>query len=230
MRRIMQVVVCVGLLWFNQSPFSLAEHQVAQPVRVASLDTLDGPPPCGQDGKCNLNACSSDPDCPPGVSESVNHPTPHIDLDAVIDCNSTQKTDIQAVAWNIADDWINFRNSVESQSGTTLGQCLYKRFAGNGEVECVDAKCNGKGCKMGFGGGLGQKVKIFQTFLDTIAALPQADRRACYAALLTHEFSHTCEHYAESGPEAREDAAFAYWKARFPVTSTLDVNKDCDLD
>jgi hypothetical protein len=71
---------------------------------------------------------------------------------------------------------------------------------------------------------------IYQTFFDNIAALPQADGRASYAGLMTHEFSHSCERY-EDGPnssaELREDAAFNYWKDRFAVSSDLDSNDAC---
>jgi hypothetical protein len=77
---------------------------------------------------------------------------------------------------------------------------------------------------------LGRKVKIFRSFFDNIDDMPQADRRACYAALMTHEFSHTCEHYKEKGPEARAVAAFDYWKGRFPVSSGLTVDGDCGLN
>ena len=47
---------------------------------------------------------------------------------------------------------------------------------------------------------------------------------------MTHEFSHTCEHYKEKGPEARAVSAFDYWKGRFPVSSGLTVDGDCGLN
>jgi hypothetical protein len=48
---------------------------------------------------------------------------------------------------------------------------------------------------------------------------------------MTHEFTHSCDR-AEGRSEAREDAAFNYWKSRFPVTSTLNINgiPGCGLD
>lgn len=97
--------------------------------------------------------------------------------------------------------------------GESLGSCIEDRFSKNGEVECAHqekAKQDGAKRKLGFGAGLSKRVKLYQTFFDNIASMPQADRRACYAALMTHEFSHTCEHYAERGPEARAVAAFDY--------------------
>lgn len=50
-------------------------------IYLAALDSIDGPPPCGADGSCNLNACSADPDCPAGLpqqeSESEPYESPH---------------------------------------------------------------------------------------------------------------------------------------------------------
>jgi len=154
-------------------------------------------------------------------------------LAQTIDCTDTESSDMRAVAWNIADDWNNFSNTLESSTRQNVGSCLQKRFAEDGKVQCVHTrKCDKDGkCKVGFGGGLGSKIKIFQTFFDNIDSMQQpADRRACYAALMTHEFSHTCEHYAEAGPEARAAAAFNYWKGRFGVTRDLKVDDNCGLN
>ena len=205
----------------------------AQGARAAA-DSIDGPPPCGQDNICNLAACSLDPDCPNGLPSSPDtedHPSSA--LGEAINCDSTQSKDIRAVAWNIVDDWDNFERSIEADSGTKLGKCTRDRFKKNGKVECVsEYNCKKDGrCKLGFGGGTGKKVKIFQTFFDNVASAEQADRRACYAALLTHEFAHTCERYAESGLEAREDAAFKYWQTRFPGTDDWSANSGgCGFD
>jgi hypothetical protein len=154
-------------------------------------------------------------------------------LEELIDCSDTEEKDMRAVAWNIADDWRNFSSSIENATGIKMGSCIEERFSVNGKVECVHKeKCkqDGDKCRLGFGAGLGKKIKIYQTFFDNIQSMPQADRRACYAALMTHEFSHTCEHYAESGPESRAMAAFDYWKGRFPVSSGLKVDDDCGLN
>lgn len=172
-----------------------------------------------------------------GTSVSYNTEPATLNSDSkglaeTIDCTDTESSDIRAVAWNIADDWDNFSNKLESSTGQNVGSCLQKRFAEDGKVQCVHTpKCNQAGkCKLGFGGGLGSKIKIFQTFFDKIKSIPQPDRRACYAALMAHEFSHTCEHYAEAGPEARGAAAFNYWKGRFGVSSDLKVDKDCGMN
>lgn len=153
-------------------------------------------------------------------------------LAETLDCTDTESADLRAVEWNIADDWNNFSSAIERATGQNVGSCLQKRFAEDGKVQCVHSpKCNEDGkCKLGFGGGLGSKIKIFQTFFDKIKPMPQPDRRACYAALMAHEFSHTCEHYAEAGPEARGAAAFNYWKGRFGVTNDLKVDVDCGMN
>ena len=149
-----------------------------------------------------------------------------IDL-TVVDCDATQSRDINAVAWNIVDDWTNFENVVEADTGTNLGNCAKNRFSKNGKVKCMSSDKNGL---MGWSSPLNRKIKIYPKFLSKIAGLPQADRRACYAALMAHEFAHSCD-LGEDGAEAREDAAFKYWKNRFAATSdTLSMQTNCGLD
>ncbi|MDR4517641.1 MAG: hypothetical protein MRK00_09700 [Nitrosomonas sp.] len=149
-----------------------------------------------------------------------------IDL-KVVDCDATQSKDINAVAWNIVDDWANFEKSVEADTGTNLGNCTKNRFSKNGKVKCMSSDKNDL---MGWSSPLNRKIKIYPKFLNKIAILPQADRRACYAALMGHEFAHSCD-LGEDGAEAREDAAFNYWKNRFAATSdTLSMQTNCGLD
>lgn len=199
----------------------------------AAVDTPEGPPPCGSDGICNMAACSQDPDCPPNVGHDYEY-HPDSALDEVVDCDSTQEKDIRSVAWNIVDDWSNFKRIVENATGKNLGECIEDRFAKNGKVRCIgEYSCNNKGCKLGHAGGLSQTMKIYQTFFDNIGSLSPADRRACYAGLMAHEFSHSCERYSDgpnSAAELREDAAFNYWKNRFAVSSTLNANIHCAFD
>jgi hypothetical protein len=193
--------------------------------------------PCG-DGVCGGATClppetaqTCPADCGSGPP-AESHPDSA--LDEVIDCDSTQELDIRAVAWNIVDDWSDFRSAVENETDKNLGNCIEKRFSTNGRVRCVsEYHCNNKGCKLGHAPGLSQQIQIYQTFFDNTAALPQAVRRACYAGLMTHEFSHSCERYEDgpnSLPELREDAAFNYWKDRFADWSTLDANDACGFD
>lgn len=213
-----------------------------------AVPSVEGEPTgCGADNICNLT-CNNDPDCPTepqdwdndkgtsnnNTNDSSNNSTLTA-LDDVIDCDSTQEKDIRAVAWNIVDDWNAFQNKLENDTGINVGNCLENRFTKNGKVKCMnETNCDKDGnCLLGKASPFNQKIKIFDTFMGNIASMPQADRRACYAALLTHEFSHSCDKFGDgvnSAPELREDAAFNYWKDRFPVTSGLDPNNDCGLD
>jgi hypothetical protein len=217
--RVFVTWTCVALLGFGPARIS-----------VAALDSPDGPPPCGQDGVCNLAACSQDPDCPKNLPDRTAPASTA--LDEVVDCTATQETDIRAVAWNIADDWTNFDATIERETSFSLGKCTRDRFSRNGRVRCMaQNNCGPNGCRAGWSSFLTQTIRIYPSFLNGIATLPQADRRACLAALMTHEFTHSCDR-AEGRSEAREDAAFNYWKSRFPVTSTLNINgiPGCGLD
>jgi hypothetical protein len=209
---------------------------------LAALDTQDNPR-CAKDGACNLAVCSvdEDPDCrdldlPPGAGADPVNPTTTISLET-INCNDTQDVDILAVAWNIVDDWTNFDAAIQRQTSFNLGNCTHDRFSSNGRVECMARDhCTGKGCRQGYSVPTQQRIRIYPDFLTRIAGLPAPDKRACIAALMTHEFAHSCSRF-EGRAEAREDAAFDYWQARFPGTSGFDINdtdssatNDCGLD
>lgn len=206
----------------------------------AAVDTGDSPS-CAKDGICNLAVCDADPDCPKGLPPQTDtDPAPStttISLET-INCSDTQALDIRAVAWNLADDWSNLERAIESATGKNLGNCTQNRFTKNGKVECLaayDCKTTKDGlqkCKLGHAWGLGKTIKLYQTFFDNVSStsMSQPDRRACYAGLMTHEFAHTCEHYAERGPEARANAAVEYWKGRFSPGSTLDPQSGCGFN
>ena len=210
------------------------------PIRLAAVDTQDEPR-CGADGVCNLAVCSAaqDPDCPkdlpPGAGADPAT-TPPVSLETV-DCTNTQSVDILAVAWNLVDDWVNFERAIESATGSRLGNCIRKRFRDNARVICEQqTNCNNRGrCVFGRSSPLNKTTRIFGTFFNNIANAPAPDRRACYAALLTHEFSHSCDRVFERPrAEAREAAAFTYWQTRFPGTSgwtrTGTNGTGCGLD
>jgi hypothetical protein len=210
------------------------------PSRIlAAVDTGDNPP-CAQDGICNLAVCDADPDCPDLPPEAGAEPASTSNTTTItfgtISCSDAQDLDIRAVAWNLADDWTNFERAIESATGKNLGNCTQDRFTKNGKVECVaayDCKTTKDGlqkCMLGYGWGLGKKIKLYRTFFDNVSGMSQPDRRACYAGLMAHEFAHTCEHYAERGPEARADAAVEYWKDRFSPTSTLNPQTGCGFN
>jgi hypothetical protein len=202
----------------------------------AAVGTEGGdPPPCGQDGICNMAACSNDPDCPAGVgNDNTNYSTTGSALKAVTNCNATREQDIRAVAWNIADDWSNFTAAIQLTTSFKVKECLHDRFSKNGKVLCEDKDhCSkNKGCRQGHSFPGKHEIKIYPDFLKRISGYSQADRRACYAALLAHEFTHSCAHL-EGRAEAREDAAFSYWQSRFPGTPGFNINDEnsgCGLD
>jgi hypothetical protein len=180
---------------------------------------------------CRGIDCQGFNDPPPSGSSSSGSSSTTTALDEVINCDSTQEMDIRAVAWNIADDWANFDYEIERQTSFRLGNCTRDRFSKNGKVECMNEdKCKKNGdCRSGYSLPWTQKIKIYPNFLNQVAGLVQADRRACYAALITHEFAHSCDRF-EGRSEAREDAAFDYWRERFPGSSGLDIIEHCELD
>ena len=47
------------------------------PIRLAALDSPDGPPPCGLDNVCNFSVCSNDPDCPADLPQQENESEPY---------------------------------------------------------------------------------------------------------------------------------------------------------
>lgn len=201
-------------------PRDLAERS----IRLAAVDTGDQPP-CASDGVCNLAVCSAaqDPDCPKNLPPDAGAEPAATSISlTTVDCTDTQDQDIRAVAWNIVDDWINFERTIESSSGFNLGNCIHDRFKENARVICVQqTKCKKGGrCVMGRSSPLNHTTRIFGTFFNNIADAAQPDRRACYAAVLIHEFSHSCDRVFERPrAEAREAAAFTYWQKRFPGTS-----------
>ena len=64
----------------THSADSGVDCQSDMPIRIAALDSQDGPPPCGSDNVCNFSVCSNDPDCPPDMkepSQSEPYDPPH---------------------------------------------------------------------------------------------------------------------------------------------------------
>lgn len=190
---------------------------------------------CDADGICNAGQCSNDPDCPAEIPKDADDsPTRPVSSVDTIDCTATQTDDINAAAAALSNNWNSFEQAVETATGKNIGNCLRKRFQENGKVKCVAKyKChteNGKKkCTLGSGPGLKKRVKFFQTFLDITAAITdETKRRGCYAALMVHEFSHTCEHYAESGPESRALATQDYWNSTYG--ESLDIANDCGMN
>jgi hypothetical protein len=226
-KRKLGTAVLVGMLGMAY------QAQEIHAVPVEDADNGGGSVGCDADGICNVGQCSSDPDCPAELETNDPPPRPVSSVDT-IDCTTTQTDDINAAAAALSNSWNSFEQAVEAATGNNVGSCLRERFQENGKVKCVDKyKChtaNGKQkCKLGFGPGLKKQVKFFQTFLDKTAAIDdETERRGCYAALMVHEFSHTCEHYAESGPESRALATQDYWNSTYDVS--LNIASSCGMN
>ncbi len=182
---------------------------------------------CGSDGVCNRGACDphNDPDCP----ETVTAPRRLTDIN---DCTSTQATEIGlAIDWG-ADHWAEYEAALEDIRDwpVDIGNCLENRFKTNGKVDCEAS--SGGGCK-GASGWSSRwlpttKCHMCPSFLAAVAAMPiLEDRQACYFAMVTHEWAHSCKR-GHVTVEIIDDEAFNFWKAHHPgMTKVLN---DCQMD
>ncbi|HEB92102.1 MAG TPA: hypothetical protein ENI94_01215 [Gammaproteobacteria bacterium] len=233
------LVLMIAILF---STFSLiTNHAIAKDsqktFQIAGLDTPDGPPPCGQDGQCNLATCPNDPDCPPepeppestsGSSGTSDNLEPSRASD-IKNCTTQETTEIGfAIDWG-ADNWAGFETALESIRDwpVKIGGCLKNRFKKNGKVVCEDSmkgKCNGNN---GWAAALNRKCHMCPDFLDKIRAISGVEnRQACYFALVTHEWGHTCER-GHKTLEIIDDEAFNFWKSNHPGV-TINFN-DCGM-
>ena len=139
-----------------------------------------------------------------------------------IDCNNTESKDIRATAWNIVNEWDDFEDFVEDETGYNIKSCLRNRLNRNGKVQCTD----NYEAWLGRAWPTSRKMKVSQNFRDNVEdASSRPDRRSCWAYIMAHEFSHTCDR-GETAADAIGEAAFDYWKDRFGVSSSHYFN-DC---
>jgi len=61
----------------THSVSSGVECRNEMPIRLAALDSPDGPPPCGLDNVCNFSVCSNDPDCPADLPQQESESEPY---------------------------------------------------------------------------------------------------------------------------------------------------------
>jgi hypothetical protein len=169
---------------------------------LAAVDSVDGPAPCGKDGICNAAVCSKDPDCPSGMPDiSHDAPLPSRKSD-IEDCTTTETTEIdQAIGWG-SRNWNEYEKTLEAIRGwpVDIKNCLQNRFQMNGKAVC-EAKSTGE-CKIKSSGtangwasslGLSYRCHMCPTFLAKVRAISGTEnRQACYFALVTHEWGHTC--------------------------------------
>lgn len=79
MRDRLQAITGIAILLLAINAGSVSGGEIKKLVQIAALDSIDGPPPCGQDGVCNAAACSQDPDCPKKSISNIGSSTsqPH---------------------------------------------------------------------------------------------------------------------------------------------------------
>ncbi|MBF0300420.1 MAG: hypothetical protein HQK51_17005 [Oligoflexia bacterium] len=134
----------------------------------------------------------------------------------IVDCNATYESDINAIFAAIGNNWNDYKSFVENRTGFDLSNCLENRFQSNGDVKCKYLDNNRAGYAIP---GLSQ-IKIDKNWLNRQSAT-QKNRRACIAALMAHEFSHTC--LADEGRAYTIDnPTFHWWKDKYNSTNTWD--------
>lgn len=146
----------------------------------------------------------------------------------VIDCNDNVTTDLNRVANHAADNWADVEDFMEDYTGINVKNCMKNRFKKNGKIVCEQkntGRCDGA---LGWASPFNKKAHFCPTAISNFEALARTpDQRACYFALMVHEFAHSCDR-GEAKAEELEDAAFAYWASTHNVT--VDPNYDCGFD
>lgn len=153
----------------------------------------------------------------------------------VIDCTSTETAEIgETIDWG-ADHWNDYEAFLENIKNwpVDIGNCLEKRFKENGKVVCeksMDGACTSKdGPNNGWANPLARTCHLCSDFLATVRALEgKENRQACYFALVTHEWGHTCER-GHKTLEIIDDEAFKFWKNKHPGV-TIKYKDDCGLN
>lgn len=208
------ICLSLALITYSQSSF-------------AGLDSQNGPPPCGADDICNFAVCNKDPDCPKEFQDK----TPPVVLpdrpSDIIDCTAREVTEIgMAIDWG-AENWNEYEAVLEDIRGwpVDIGSCLENRFKDNGKVVCEESQrgsCTVKGeDASGWGWWHERKCHMCPSFLDAVRALSGvANRQACYFALVTHEWGHTCWR-GHKTLEIIDDEAFDFWKSKHPGEVTI---------
>lgn len=148
-------------------------------------------------------------------------------------CTSQQATDIaEAIDWG-AKNWADYENVLEDIRDwpVTIGNCLEGRFKKDGRVVCEasqDGSCKSKnGSNNGWASSLNKKCHICPSFLKAVGAISgEENRQACYFALISHEWGHTCER-GHKTLEIIDDEAFEFWKSRHSAVTI--VYSDCGM-
>jgi len=130
------------------------------------------------------------------------------------DCTSQQQSDIaEAINWG-ATNWSAFEKRLEDIRDwpVDIGACLEGRFKADGKVVCEAKNAGPCDKRNGWANFLTKKCHICPDFLNKMATIKDAeDRQACYFALITHEWGHTCGR-GHKTLEIIDDEAFDFWK------------------
>jgi hypothetical protein len=136
-------------------------------------------------------------------------------------CTSQQATEIaEAIDWG-ADNWAEYERTLEDIRDwtVTIGNCLEGRFKKDGRVVCEQSMkgyCSDKdgNPNNAWASPFNKKCHLCPFFLNNVAKISgKSNRLACYFALVTHEWGHTCDRTHKS-IEIIDDEAFNFWKSK----------------
>jgi hypothetical protein len=177
---------------------------------------------------CNIAACKQDPDCPGGGNAPTSDSGPPQSSTDVIDCTAGQGVEMrEAVAFGSAN-WTAFETAMESFDGwpVNIKGCLETRFRSNGNVVCeasTKGMCNGNNA---WASPFNKRCHLCPTFVSKVTSMTgdanKDNREACYFAILTHEWAHTCERTHKT-IEIIDNVAFDFYKSRHPGV-TIDMS------
>jgi hypothetical protein len=143
----------------------------------------------------------------------------------LLDCNATQESDIRIAQNTIANNWSSYESFVENETGLNIGDCLQRRFQDNGKTHCDWEHRHG--CESGLYGHAAfssQTAHLCRNFLREVAAKSSGvNRRASYAALMAHEWGHTCWRN-EANADRIDVATFNWYKSRYAVTDSTCIS------
>ena len=147
-------------------------------------------------------------------------------LASVKNCTITQEKDFRSIATYIKNHWRGFERYLERETDLNIKKCIKNRFKKNGKILCKSSNtgmCDGAN---GWAVPGAKKIRLCPSFLNRISRYSKNNRRACYLALMAHEFSHSCFR-TERDAELIDDASFDYWDSTHTLSIVL---RDCGMD
>lgn len=148
-------------------------------------------------------------------------------LKEVKGCRTSVEADLRGVANYIKNNWDDFEDFVEDETGLNIKSCMKNRFSKNGKIECesrMTGYCSGAN---GWAIPGSKRIHLCPDFVTRVRNMSQGrNRRACYLALMAHEFAHTCARF-ERGSELIDDASFDYYDMMKNVSISL---ASCGMD